>query len=80
LLTDEEVASGYQFRHSFDALLRGDTAARTARNAAMFDRGCLRPDEWRTSEGMEPLNTPESRVTYRPLNTTPNTGAPADAE
>jgi HK97 family phage portal protein len=74
LLTDEEVSDGYQFRHSFDALIRGDTAARTARNSAMFDRGCLRPDEWRVSENLPPLNTPGSRTTYTPLNMTPSDG------
>jgi HK97 family phage portal protein len=74
LLTDEEVADGYQFRHSFDALIRGDTAARTARNSAMFDRGCLQPDEWRVSENLQPLNTPGSRTTYTPLNMTPISG------
>jgi HK97 family phage portal protein len=71
LLTDEEAAAGFQFRHDFSALLRTDTAARTARNSAMMAWGCLQPDEWRISEGFEPLNTDRSRSTYTPLNMTP---------
>jgi len=80
LLTDEEVAAGYEFRHSFAALLRGDTAARTALNTALFDRGCLQPDQWLISEGLPPLNTPGSRSTYMPLNMAPSDQKDADGE
>lgn len=75
LFTPGERARGLHLRHDMSALLRGNTAARTARNTAMRNGGALTADEWRIDEGYNPYETgtggdvPVMQGQYVPLRT-----------
>ncbi len=55
LFTTSERRRGLHVRHDMTALMRGNMAARTARNQAMRNGGALSSDDWRMDEGMNPL-------------------------
>jgi phage portal protein BeeE len=75
LLTEEEQAAGFTFKHDFSALLRGDAAARTAMFSAMTDRGVLSPNQWAIEEGFPPFEGGDEH--RMPLNTGPASGGGA---
>lgn len=54
-------------RHNFNALLRGNVAARTAFYTAMLDRGVFDIDEVRELEEMNPLG-PDGKKRFVPMN------------
>jgi HK97 family phage portal protein len=78
LLTDEEQAAGFTFRHDFSALLRGDVAARTAQFDAMSKAGAISPNQWAIEEGFPPFKGGD--VHRFPLNTGPAGGGTASPE
>jgi len=53
LLTDKEQRAGYAFKHDLNSFLKMDSAARTARFSAMFDRGVITGNRWALAEGEE---------------------------
>ena len=55
VLTAEEKAAGYYFRHNVNALLRGDFATRMAGYASALQNGELNVDEVRELEERNPL-------------------------
>ena len=57
LLTEQERASGLYFHFVEQGLMRGDTAARSAFYAALFNVGALSPNEIRALEDMNPYPT-----------------------
>lgn len=76
LLTPEEQAAGYTFKHDFTSMLRGDAAARTAMFSAMNDRGVISGNQWAIEEGFP---TYEGGEVHRvQLNTGAATGEKAD--
>jgi HK97 family phage portal protein len=60
----DERARGLHVRHDMTALLRGNTAARTARNQAMRNGGALSADDWRTDEGQNPIGPEQGGDLY----------------
>lgn len=54
LLTDAERADGLYFHFAEQGLMRGDTAARSAFYASLFNVGALSPNEIRALEDMNP--------------------------
>ncbi|APW60474.1 phage portal protein [Paludisphaera borealis] len=54
LLTEEEQAAGYQFKHDFRAYLRADAMGRANMYKTLFSTGSMSPNEIRAAEGMGP--------------------------
>jgi HK97 family phage portal protein len=68
LLSDEEVAAGYTWRHDFRSLLRADATGRANLIKTMFQSKALTPNEIRIGEGYEPIDSPDMNQTYMQLN------------
>jgi HK97 family phage portal protein len=68
LLTDEEAAAGYTWRHDFKSLLRADATGRANLIKTMFTSKALTPNEIRISEGYQPIDQPDMNATYMQLN------------
>ncbi|WP_165068287.1 phage portal protein [Paludisphaera rhizosphaerae] len=71
LLTDVEVESGLYWEFDFTALLRADTATRSAWLRNMSASGLIKIDEGRAVEGLPPLPNGEGDKLMIPLNTAP---------
>jgi len=56
LLTDEEKRKGYYFKHTLNALLRGDFASRMAGFSTALQNGIMSPNEVRALEDMNPYD------------------------
>lgn len=54
LLTDKEKAQGYYFKHTLNALLRGDFASRMQGFASALQNAIMSPNEVRALEDMNP--------------------------
>lgn len=73
----------YYVEHLFEALLRGDTAARGEYYAKLFDRGVMSIDEIRQRENLNPIGTERGgdvhwvAVNYAPSDHRPEVAAPA---
>jgi HK97 family phage portal protein len=68
LLSDEEVAAGYTWRHDFRSLLRADATGRANLIKTMFQSKALTPNEIRIGEGYSPIDSPDMNQTYMQLN------------
>jgi HK97 family phage portal protein len=68
LLTDEEAAAGYTWRHDFKSLLRADATGRANLIKTMFTSKALTPNEIRIGEGFVPIDSPDMNQTYMQLN------------
>lgn len=68
LLTDDQVAAGYTFRHDFKSLLRADAAGRAALYTVLFNTTAITPNEIRAQEGLPPRDGGDEVLT--PLNMT----------
>lgn len=55
LFTSDERREGLHVVHNMDDLLRGNTQARTQKNESMRRAGVISADEWRQSEGLNPI-------------------------
>lgn len=66
LLTPMERAAGYYFKHSLNALLRGDMKTRAEFYGKLFSFGALSPNEIRELEDMNPIEGGDKHFT--PLN------------
>jgi HK97 family phage portal protein len=69
LLTPAEIAGGLYFRLQRQALLRGDTKARSDHYARGLQWGWMSPDEVRAMEDMNPRTDGEGGQYYDPPNT-----------
>jgi phage portal protein BeeE len=69
LLYDNERE--YYFNFDFDAMLRGDAAARATYYKTRFDTASLTPNDIKRKEGESPYNTEESNLTYVQSGTMP---------
>lgn len=75
LLSDEDVANGYQFKHDFRSILRADSQARAALYTVLFNTTAISPNEIRAMEGLNPRDGGDEYLT--PLNLgTPGTTTP----
>ena len=77
LLSIKERNKGFFFKHDFEALLRGDTAARYASYSTGIASGFVSPADARRKEGMPFV--PGLDYYTRPLNTTATAGGDAAA-
>ena len=75
LLYDSEINQGYYCSFDFNALLRGDTKARTSYLKARFDTASMSPDEIRLYEGELETGKPEGAEYYLPSGVMPVTMA-----
>lgn len=75
VLTEQEHLDGYQFKHDFRAMTRGDSAARAAYWKAMHSIGVACSNDVAIAEGFEPH--PGGNIHWRPLNMTGDNHAEA---
>lgn len=54
----------YYFNFDFDAIMRGDSAARATYYKSRFDTGSLTPNDIKRKEGESPYDNEESNLTY----------------
>jgi HK97 family phage portal protein len=82
LLTPEEKAQGYYFKHNVNALLRGDFATRMAGYATALQNGFKNIDEVKALEDENPLPNGAGKAYHIQLNmaTVPGTGKPMVTE
>lgn len=82
VLTPEEQAQGYFFRHNLNALLRGDLPSRMAAYASALQNGEMNIDEVRDVEDKNPLPNGAGKAYHLQLNmqTLPGTGEPLQAQ
>jgi HK97 family phage portal protein len=70
LLTEEEQAAGFRFKHDFKAYLRADAAGRANMYKTLFSTGAMSPNEIRAAEGLDPRD--DGDQFYVMLNMGPN--------
>ena len=82
ILTPQEKASGYYFRHNINGLLRGDYATRMRGYSSALQNGIMNIDEVRDLEDLNPLPAGSGSPYHIQMNmaTVPGTGAPMAAE
>lgn len=82
VLTPEEKAGGYYFKHNVNGLLRGDFQTRMAGYASALQNGFKNIDEVRDLEDDNPLPDGAGKAHHIQLNmgTVPGTGSPMIAE
>jgi HK97 family phage portal protein len=82
VLTPEEKAAGYYFRHNLSGLLRGDFQTRMAGYATMLQNGIANVDEVRDLEDWNPLPDGAGEDYHIQLNmqALPATGVPQNAQ
>ena len=71
LLTEKEHRLGYYFKHSVKGLLRGNSAARADYYTKRFYLGTITPNEIRSYEDEDPLDSDNADKTYIQMNLMP---------
>lgn len=77
VLTPEEKAAGYFFRHNLDALLRGDFASRVAGYATLLQNAVTSVNEVRDLENWDPIQGGDAHHIQLNMQTIPGSDKPA---
>jgi HK97 family phage portal protein len=75
LLTSSERAAGYFFRHNVNALLRGDSQARSAYLREMIHAGVMSVNESRATEDLPPVPGGDAHYLQQGMTTLPRIAA-----